>query len=108
MKSSTGFSLIETIVVGVIIAILAAISFPLYDGYVAKSNRDRLHNIVLSAKTAANTHFRKTGTHPDSADLNLFFDDENDFEVSVDDEARSITIRDISDPDNVIEETAHY
>jgi type IV pilus assembly protein PilE len=47
MKSSTGFSLIELMIVVVIVGILMAISLPAYQGYVQRSHRADGHSSLL-------------------------------------------------------------
>jgi prepilin-type N-terminal cleavage/methylation domain-containing protein len=78
--NKNGFSLLETIVVCVIVAILAGISIPIYIGYVNNQRQSTVTNLVQTAAAAANANYRRTGTAltngsitPNSDPLNLFF-----------------------------------
>ncbi len=63
LKSQKGFTLVEVIVVAVIVAILAAVAIPLYNGYVTSSRQ----NVVQNAAGAAASFCaaaRNSGTIP--------------------------------------------
>lgn len=47
-KINKGFTLVEVIVVAVIVAILAAVAIPIYQGYVDDSNKDQASNTAGS------------------------------------------------------------
>lgn len=47
MKSSTGFSLIELMIVLIIVGVLFAISIPAYQGYVQRAHRSDGHTALL-------------------------------------------------------------
>jgi type IV pilus assembly protein PilA len=78
-----GFTLVEAIVVGIILAILAAVAVPMLTGYINDSRQQAVDELAQSAAAAASGFFRKTGTAPDSIDLNLFYD-QSKFTVAVD------------------------
>ncbi len=52
VKNQKGFTLVEVIVVAVIVAVLAAVAIPLYNGYIADSRMDVAENIAGSAASA--------------------------------------------------------
>jgi Tfp pilus assembly protein PilE len=94
-----GFTFVEAIVVGVIVAVLSAVAIPLYSGYLKKSKQDRVRSLAATATAAANAHLRRTGTHPAAEDLNLYFSGPDRFDVQVDDAQREITVTDtVMDP----------
>lgn len=63
-KDEKGFTLVEVIVVAVIVAILAAVAVPLYQGYVDSSRENVVQNTAgsLASFCAAS---RNSGTIPD-------------------------------------------
>jgi len=78
--SKKGFSLIETLVVCVIIGILAAVSIPLYMGYVNNQRQTTVDNLAETAAAAGNAYWRRTGADltagditPNTTPLNLYF-----------------------------------
>ena len=77
-----GFSLIETLVVCVIVGILAAVSIPMYIGYVNNQRQVTVANLAETAAAAGNACYRRTGTIltitpilKNAAPLNLYFND---------------------------------
>jgi prepilin-type N-terminal cleavage/methylation domain-containing protein len=52
-KNSSGFTLVEVIVVAVIVAILAAVAIPIYIGYVNDSAQNVVNNLATDLSTAA-------------------------------------------------------
>ncbi len=65
VKRQDGFTLVEVIVVAVIVAVLAAVAIPLYNGYVRDSRKnvaDNTAGTIASALAAT----RQQGIHSDS------------------------------------------
>jgi prepilin-type N-terminal cleavage/methylation domain-containing protein len=101
MRSQKGFTLVESIVIAVIVAILALIAVQLYSGYVNHARQEAVTNMAHTAAAAANAYWRKTNTDPPSADsLNLFFAD-NSFTVAISGNLITVTRDGFSD-------TAHF
>ena len=61
MKTNAGFTLIEVIVVAVIIAVLAAIAIPVYNGFVRDARQDAVNNLAQTAAAAANAYQPASG-----------------------------------------------
>lgn len=93
-RQRCGFTFVEAILVGLIVAVLSAVAIPLYNGYLKKSKEDRVRNLSSTAAAAANAHYRRTGTHPDPADLNLYLSNPDHFNVDVDTDNRTVTVTD--------------
>jgi len=74
MHLKKGFTLVEVIVVSVIVAVLAAVAVPLYMGYLNGTRQANVDQLAQTAAASANDFFRKTGSNPAVADLNLFYD----------------------------------
>jgi prepilin-type N-terminal cleavage/methylation domain-containing protein len=63
-KTSSGFTLVEVIVVAVIVAVLAAVAIPMYIGYVNDSAQNMVNNETagLSAAVASAVNYQFNGT----------------------------------------------
>jgi len=78
--NNKGFSLIETLVVCVIVAILASVAIPLYIGYINNQRWTTVTNLAETAAAAGNAYWRRTGSDvtspiaPRIAPLNLYYD----------------------------------
>ena len=77
-RSQKGFTLVETIVTAVIVAILAATGVTLYNGYVTQARQESVTNLAQTAAAAANAYWRKTGVDPPHIDsCSLFLVDKS-------------------------------
>ena len=75
LNNRNGFTLVEAVVTAVIIAILAIVAIPLYQGYVQDTRQSTVDNLAQTAAAAANAFWRKTGEDPVDEDaLNVFHD----------------------------------
>lgn len=59
MNNNKGFTLIEAIVTVVLIAIIAAVATPVYNGYINDSKQDAVTNLAETTALAANSWVRK-------------------------------------------------
>ncbi|MBW2467311.1 MAG: prepilin-type N-terminal cleavage/methylation domain-containing protein [Deltaproteobacteria bacterium] len=102
LRNSKGFNLIELMVVVLIVGILAAVSIPLYIGYIQKS---RVKSLVYPGlhiiETNIGLYYAMNGILPDSSLLpSMMRDADTDyFNVSLSGGALVITI-DSSEPDS--------
>ena len=74
LTAAAGFTFVEVIISATIVAILAAVSIPIYIGYQNDARRTSVDQLANSAAAAADGYFRKTLTDPTLPDLHLFFD----------------------------------
>jgi Tfp pilus assembly protein PilE len=81
-----GFTFVEVVVVGVIVAILAVVSIPIYSGYVKNQRRQTALSVAQTAAVTANSIFRRLGnTHPTNDELNaeIFLSNPAQYSVEV-------------------------
>jgi Tfp pilus assembly protein PilE len=83
--NSAGFTLIEALIVGLIMTILAAVSIPLYSGYVKDQERAAAISLAQTAAVSANSFLRRNGRVPTDAELNqmIFLPDPSRYTISV-------------------------
>ncbi len=68
-KASSGFTLIELMIVVAIIGILAAIAIPQYQDYIARTQVNRAIGELSAYKTAVEENLMRGNTAPANADL---------------------------------------
>jgi prepilin-type N-terminal cleavage/methylation domain-containing protein len=74
-RNRSGFTMVEVLVVALIVAALAAVSIPVYSGYIRTQKIEVVSGLAQTASVAANIYFRRTGAGPTTAvQLNLFYD----------------------------------
>jgi len=64
VKNQKGFTLVEVIVVAVIVAVLAAVAVPLYNGYIKDSRMNVVQNFAGTVATAISATNQQGGTLP--------------------------------------------
>ena len=82
-KHKKGFTLIEVIIIAVLVAVLAAVAIPTYLNYVNAQRQQLVDDLAKTGAAAANSVYRRTGTTPTVADLNLFLPNSTQFKVQV-------------------------
>ncbi len=106
-RKSLGFSLIEIIVAGAIVAILSAVAIPMYTGYVKNAQKELAANLARTVAISANAYQRNPSNPalPTNTDLkgilNIFLPNAANFNVilttsdsiSVTDIANVITVK---------------
>ena len=70
-KKSTGFTLVELMIVVVIIAIIFAYAIPNYRNYVLRSQRTEAHNALLQIASLQEKNYANVNQYGTSGDLNL-------------------------------------
>jgi prepilin-type N-terminal cleavage/methylation domain-containing protein len=101
-----GFTLVEVVVVAVIVAVLAAVSIPLYNGYIASTRQTAVENLANTAAAAANTYYRKNGdTNMSLGTLNIFYDSAQQT-ITLDKVNKAVTVT--SKTDATITKTVSY
>ena len=105
-KNNKGFTFVEAIVVAAIIAVLAAIAIPIYNGYIHDARQDSVDNLAETAAAAANTYVRKRGEATlDVNVLNLHYDQAK-YSVSISTTNDEVTVTDLND--NTIKKVVKY
>lgn len=65
-QEQAGFTFLEAITVSIIIAILAAVAIPTYNGYVTNQKQLVVTNIARSASVTLSSYFRRNGPPPET------------------------------------------
>ncbi len=115
---ASGFTLVEILVVGSIVAILAVGAIPLYTGFIHSQREDLAKNIARSTAAAARIFERRTGAPPICGAghdltcislLNIFLPDPAQYSIDIDVTerlTRKVTVTDLEHNDIV--QTAIY
>lgn len=103
-----GFTLVETIVVAVIVAVLAIAAVLMYRGFVTEQKYATVNNLAEAGAAAANAYVRKTGANLLASDvdkLHLYYDSTK-YKVEIDPGSRRITVTDLKE--STISGSAEY
>lgn len=106
-----GFTLVEVIVVAVIVAVIAATATLLYSGYIEQAKKDTVDEMAKVAASSGNAFYRRTSEIPTVSDLNIFMADVNRFEIVINEDELTITVKDISgrpDKDDIESEAISF
>ncbi|MBD3420958.1 MAG: prepilin-type N-terminal cleavage/methylation domain-containing protein [Chitinivibrionales bacterium] len=104
-----GFTLIEVIVVGVIITVLAAVAIPIYNGYMKDTRQKNVETLATAAAASASIYKRKYDSHPpDLASLNIFNFDSSVHTYDIDSNNSRIIIADTTVSSSTIADTVSY
>jgi len=110
MNNEKGFSLVEMIVVGVLIAVMASIGIPLYSGYIRDQRQSTVNNLAETSAAAANSYWRRTNATltntdflPNSTTLSLYYRNSS-YSITV--SGNNITVTDLKR--TAITNTANY
>ncbi len=95
-----GFTLTEVLVVGIIVAILAGVSVPLYTGYVKDQRIKAAQAVAQTAAVTAGSYTRRMGAEPTTEQLNdaLVLPDRTLYTISIPDGGHSVHVVDNADP----------
>lgn len=104
-RSVLGFTMVEALIVGVIVGVLAITATMIYGGYVRESKQQTVNSLAETTAAAANAYNRRTGNDPTVDVLNLPFD-LTKYTVGINPGDRSILISNTDNPP--ITATAHY
>lgn len=110
-----GFTMIEVIIVGAIIAVLAIAAVQIYSGYIRQSRQETVNSLAEAAAASANAWVRKTGSNLTSDDvdkLHLYFPEPDRFTVEINPDGTTnhgtVTITDTKDSDDPVSATKNY
>lgn len=98
--AKNGFTLTEILVVSVIVAILSAVTVPIYTNYIKDQRLDAVKNIASAAAVAANVLYRRTNAIPDCGSscadvLDLLLPEKDRYSVSLNADKREVTVTDL-------------
>ncbi len=88
-----GFTLIEAVMTGAIIAVLATAAVIMWGGYVRESRRQAVENLAESAAAAANAYVRRMGSADglDSSKLQLYIPDAACYNITINQDTITVT-----------------
>ncbi len=108
LPQQKGFTLVEALIVSAIIAILAAVSIPMYTGYVNNQRIQAVNTLAQTAAVNANALYRR-GQLPDVLDgaakaakikAGLFLPVPSNYNISVNTTDTTVTVTDVTDPNH--------
>lgn len=86
-----GFTLVETIVTMVIVAVLSTAAVFTYNGFMAAGRRDAAEVLAQTAASAANSYLMRSGEHPGVENLRLRYDS-TQYEIIIETADSSLTV----------------
>lgn len=94
--SPSGFTLVEAIITGVVVAVVAMAAAVMYSGFVNETRRQTVDNLAETAAAAANAYVRRTGSDVglDSSKLQLYIPDPVKYKVTVSRSDSTVTVKD--------------
>jgi type IV pilus assembly protein PilE len=95
LKSQGGFALAEVLVVAVIMAVLAAIAIPSYQGYVKTQRTEVVKGLAQTIAVSANAYWRRNGTVPTFAQTGVFIPNASYYTITIADP--NVTVQEASD-----------
>jgi prepilin-type N-terminal cleavage/methylation domain-containing protein len=110
-KARAGFTFVEAMVVAVIMSILAAVSIPIYSGYVTSQRQQVAKSMAQTAAVTANSIYRRSGAgHPTNTELNnaLFLPNPAQFTITMDAANSNVNVVENSNPSTPVSATAKY
>lgn len=107
-RGNLGFTLVEGLVVAVIMGILAAVSIPIYTGYIRSQRQQAAKSMAQTAAVTANGLYRRYNVNPNSDSLraHLFVPNPGQFTFNVIDSFVVVTER--SDSSDLVTDSAKY
>jgi prepilin-type N-terminal cleavage/methylation domain-containing protein len=106
ISQKKGFTMVEVLIVGVIVAVLATIAVMIYQGYIRESKQQTVNSLAETAAASANSFLRRTGQDPNVANLNLHLPDPTQYTINIDKTNKTVMVTDAGD--NSITATAQY
>jgi prepilin-type N-terminal cleavage/methylation domain-containing protein len=96
LSRERGFTLVEALVVAVIMVILAAVSIPLYSGFVDGQRLDAVKSLAQTAAINANGMVRRGNTNPGVSAIaaSMFLPDPNAYVISISTNTDSVIVVD--------------
>ena len=95
VKRPNGFTLVEVVVTGVLVAIVATAAAVMYSGFINENRQQTVDNLAETAATAANAYVRRTGSDDglDASKL-LYLPNPDDYTVTISTGDNTVTITD--------------